>query len=58
MNKSKKWFKSRTFWLAVLTISAGIVTVLETNLPLVGWLAIAKGIIDVFMRYATTTPLE
>jgi hypothetical protein len=58
MTKQKQWFKSRTVWLGIFTISAGIVAVLESNFPTIGWVATASGIVQVFLRFVSTTPIE
>ena len=58
MNNTKSWFKSKAVWLGIITISVGVLAVFETNFPTIGWVAIAKGVLDVLLRFATTTPIE
>lgn len=59
--KVKKLYKSKTVVVAVLTAVAGILTAVLAELPelrTVGWLAIAKSIIDFSLRYVTEEPVK
>lgn len=53
-----KWWKSKTMQLAVLQTVAGVVAILATEYTEVGWLAIAKSVLDAALRYITTRPIE
>lgn len=54
---TKKWYSSKTIWVAIITIALGILTAVEANLTL-GVVAIAKGVLDFLLRYTTTTTIE
>lgn len=45
-------------WLAIIQGVAGVIAILATQYTEIGWLAIAKSILDAFMRYITTRPIE
>ena len=53
MNDVKKWWLSKTLWLALIQGVAGIVTVLATDFPSLGWVAVAKSFVDVVLRLIT-----
>lgn len=57
MDTSKPWYESKVIWLAVLQMIAGIVVVLITKYPAVGWITVAKSIIDIMIRFATDLPI-
>jgi len=54
MQSVKSIFASKTFWIAVLQAIAGTFVVFGTAYPTVGWIVIAKSVVDVFIRYQTT----
>lgn len=54
----KTLFNSKTFWVAVLQAVAGIVVVALTELDLVGYVAMVKSFVDVFIRIITTEPID
>ncbi len=54
----KNLFSSKTFYLAVLQALAGIIVVIQTNYPTIGWVVIAKSIIDIILRTLTGTPVS
>ena len=54
----KSIFQSRTVWVAVLQGVIGVVVVLATQLPELGWIAIAKSLLDFALRYVTTTAVK
>ena len=57
-NKNMKGLvQSRTFWLAIIQGVAGVIVILETELPGVGWVAIVKSVLDVLLRLATGKPV-
>lgn len=57
MNDSKKWYESKTLWLAIAQGVAGVFVVLATQYPAVGWIAIGKSVVDFFIRYNTSSPI-
>ena len=54
----KKWYLSKTIILAILTGAAGVVVAFETQYPGVGTLMIIKAVIDVGLRFVTTSAIE
>ena len=55
---TKKWYKSKTIWLAILTGISGVVIALSTQYPAAGALVVLKSLIDIALRYATELPLS
>lgn len=53
----KSILKSRTFWLAMTQAAIGLVAVLATSYPDVGALLVLKSLLDVILRYETTTEI-
>ncbi len=51
----KSLFHSKTFWLACIQALAGMIAIFATTYPNVGILLLAKSVIDVSLRFATTT---
>ena len=59
-NMSKKWFQSRTIWLAVAQGIAGILLVVYAENPAFGLTGIGAGIkslLDIYLRYVTVKPV-
>lgn len=54
----KSIFQSKVFWVAVGQAVIGAIAVFQTSYPALGWLAIAKSVIDVALRYGTTEPVS
>lgn len=54
---AKSILKSKVFWVAILQGIFGVVVVLESAYPAVGWVAIAKSVVDIILRGMTTTPV-
>lgn len=54
---AKSIFASKTFWLAVLQAIVGAVVVFHGVYPMIGWLVLAKSVLDVIVRYFTTVPI-
>lgn len=54
MEKTKRWYESRTIWLAILQGVSGIIIALNTQYPELGGLLVAKAIVDVVIRITTT----
>ncbi len=54
----KNLFYSRTFWLAVVQGVMGILVVVETQYGSIGWLAIVKSAVDIFLRMDTSAPVK
>lgn len=53
----KKFYHSKTIWVAILTGAIGIVVALETQFPAIGWIVVAKAVLDVFLRLISTTEI-
>lgn len=54
----KKWYKSRTVQIAILTGIIGVVTALQTEYTEVGVLVSIKALLDIALRFITTAPVE
>lgn len=54
---AKPWWKSKTLWVAVIQGIIGILVVLISQHPELGWLMVAKSVLDSFLRYITIKPL-
>ena len=54
----KSIFCSKTFWVAVIQGVVGILTVVGTQVPDIGWILIAKSVLDVLLRAITTQPVS
>lgn len=50
----KKWYLSRTMWVAVLTFISGGLMALETQYPALGWAVMLKAVIDMALRLDTS----
>ena len=57
MNIFFQALRSKTVLLALAQAVAGIVVVFQASFPELGWIAIAKSLIDVYVRSITTTSL-
>lgn len=54
----KSLTSSKTFWLAVLQAVGGGVIIFLTEMPdLVGYVAMAKSVLDIVLRLATAEPV-
>lgn len=56
--KMKQWYQSRTLWYAILSGLAGVLAVLMTSYPEIGWLAITNAAIVAVLRAITTNPVK
>ena len=54
----KSIFKSKTFWLAILQGLVGVWAVVFSAFPTLGWVAIAKTVLDIALRYVTSLPIQ
>jgi len=54
----KSIFLSKTFWVAVLQAAVGILVVVGTSAPDIGWIMVAKSILDVILRVISTGPVS
>lgn len=50
----KLWYTSRELWVAIATGLAGVFTVIATQYPTIGWVAIVKAILDGLLRVTST----
>ena len=55
---SKSLLQSKTFWLATGQAVAGVITVFATTYDQIGWLAVAKSVVDVYLRTVTSSPIS
>lgn len=53
-----KWYQSKTIIVALVTGMIGITTAFSTQYPEIGMLITAKAILDILLRFVTTTPIE
>lgn len=49
----KKWYQSKTIWIAILQAIAGIFVAFSLEYPTAGWLLTAKSIVDILIRIST-----
>ncbi len=54
----KSIFSSRTFWLAVGQAVVGVIAVFASAYPALGFLVVAKSVLDIVLRMYTTTPIQ
>lgn len=54
----KSLLRSKTFWVAILQGIAGVLVVVQTEMPEVGMVVMGKSIIDIMLRLITTKPIE
>jgi hypothetical protein len=54
----KSIFYSRTFWVAVAQSVIGVWAVLESSMPNVGWVVVGKSVLDIILRFISTTPVK
>ncbi len=55
--KIKEWWKSKTFWIGILTIAGGIFTTIAQDLT-TGAPITALGIINVVLRFVTKNEIK
>ena len=55
---AKAIFTSKTFWVAILQGVLGVLVVVGTSAPELGWVVILKSIIDIGLRMLTTEPVK
>lgn len=56
----KSLFVSKTFYLAMVQAGIGLLTAAtsaDTHLATVGWLAMAKSVLDILLRLVTNVPV-
>ena len=56
--EAKKWYTSKTLWIAVIQGLAGVVAIVATDYPQLGSIAIAKSILDLLLRMVTDKPIS
>lgn len=60
---SKSLLRSKTFWIAVAQFALGLIALVTTYFgayvpaSIIGGLAMAKAVIDIFLRIGTTQPI-
>lgn len=56
--QTKPFWKSKTIWFNVMTTLVGVFAFLETQYPGISIVATASGVLNIILRFATTTPIE
>ncbi len=54
----KSIFQSKVFWIAVGQAIVGIITVFATAYPALGFLVVAKSMLDIILRLYTTEAIS
>lgn len=54
----KKWYYSRTIWVAIITAVIGVLTVIGQEIPDAGWIVTAIGILNFALRLDTTKVIK
>lgn len=54
----KSLFTSKTFILALAQAIVGVIVVFSTAYPDVGYLVVAKSVVDILLRWITTEPVS
>ena len=54
----KKWYKSKTVWLAILQAFSGILAAVMLELPSVGMIVAGKSVIDMALRFVTDSKIK
>ncbi len=54
---TKIWYKSKTIQIAILQAVIGVVAVFGTHYPELGYIALVKSVLDVFLRVTTQLPV-
>lgn len=57
MQNAKALIQSKTFWVAVAQAILGALVVFGSTYPTVGWIVMAKSVLDVVIRLYTTQPI-
>jgi hypothetical protein len=57
MIEIKKWYQSKTIWLAIIQAVIGITVAVMTHYDLIAYIAVVKSLGDVFLRYLTEQPV-
>jgi hypothetical protein len=58
--EGKKWFESKTIWMAVIQGAVGVFAAVVTANPAlatVGWVLLAKSVLDILLRMVTDKPV-
>ena len=53
----KRWWYSKTLWLAALQFVAGGVMSVSVAHPELGWLIMLKSVVDITLRFFTEQPI-
>ena len=54
----KKWYNSKTIWIAVIQALAGIVAAFVYQYPEIGLLLVVKSGVDITLRLITEMPVK
>jgi hypothetical protein len=55
--QAKPFWQSKTLWLAIIQAVVGVFAVVSTSYPTLGWIVVAKSILDVILREVTNQPI-
>jgi len=58
MDNVKHIFESKTFRVACLQGAIGVIVVFQGTYPDIGWLVVAKTLLDIYLRSITTTAVS
>lgn len=61
LNDTKKWYQSKTIWIAVAQGVAGVLVAIYASNPsleTVGIGATVKSLLDLYLRYTTVTEIK
>ena len=58
MQTTKVWYQSKTLWIALAQGVIGVLVVVQTSNPDLGWIVIVKSVLDIYIRSITTTALS
>ena len=56
--QTKPFWQSKTLWIALAQGVIGILVVVQTSNPELGWIVIVKSVLDMYIRTTTTTTLS
>ena len=54
----KSILTSKVFWVAVTQGIIGIMVAVDSVYPGIGWVVVAKSVLDIWLRFVTTTSVK
>lgn len=55
---TKKWYESKTVWIAVIQAAMGLAIALQGVYPAAGSLLVLKSVLDILNRFLTQGPVS